>query len=75
MEEQTDGWTEGLTDGRMVGQTDGQMDGRTDVWTQSMLQEQDEYPSAKYVIFPILEKEKNKVYLVPQDWKRIYWGR
>jgi hypothetical protein len=45
----------------------------SDCW--SMLQEQDKYPSAKYGTFPILEKEKSKIYLVPQSWKKIYWGR
>ncbi len=62
-------------DGQIDGQRDIRMDRWTDKRTRSMLQEQDEYPSAKYGTFPILEKEKSKIYLVPQNWKRIYWGR
>ncbi len=48
---------DGRTDGRMDGWTDGWTDGRID---QSVLQEQVEYPSAKYSTFPILEMEKEK---------------
>ena len=82
-EGRTDGWTDGRTDGRtdglMVGRSDGWTDGRMDGWMDgcidgqiwSVLQEQDEYPSAKYGTFPILKRENANSYLVPQNLKRF----